>query len=201
MKRNLAVTVIVVLFIGLLFWAGVHNRRRRAEEMARVRQAQITLTPDEKTGSQSDDDDAPPDLRGKHATNFKLTTLGGEKIALADLKGKPVLINFWATWCAPCKVEMPWLEEFYKKYGSEDLQIVGIVEDDASKDEITKIVERTGVTYPILKTDHKIDAAYGGIDYLPTSYWVNRDGVIVAQSSGLGSKDEMEANIQKIVAR
>lgn len=202
MKRNLAVAAFIVLFLALLIYSGVQNIHRRKDEAARVQQ-QITLTPDAKTGSSPtpSDDDTPADLRGKKATGFKLTALDGSKVSLDQFKGKAVLINFWATWCAPCKVEMPWFEEFNKKYSAQGLQIVGIVEDDAPKEAVQNIVQKTGVTYPILHGDHKVDGAYGGVDYLPTSYWVDRTGTIVAQSYGLGSKDEMEANVKKIVAQ
>lgn len=131
---------------------------------------------------------------------FKLTSLDGKKVSLEDFKGKPVLINFWATWCAPCKIEMPWFEEFNKKYSAQGLQIVGITEDDAPKETVQNTVQHTGVTYPILHTDNKVDKAYGGIDYLPSSFFVDRNGTIVAQTAGLASKDEIEASIRKILA-
>lgn len=112
-KRNVVVLAVIVLFVAGLFWAGVHNVRRRHAEEARVRQQQITLIPDGKAGSPVPDDDV-PDLRGKQAAGFTLATLEGKKVSLADYKGRPVMVNFWATWCAPCKVEMPWFEEFSK---------------------------------------------------------------------------------------
>ena len=112
-----------------------------------------------------------------------------------------MLVNFWATWCAPCKVEMPWFEEFHKKYAGDGLQIVGITEDaDAGKDEISKAVQKTGATYPILLTDNKVDEAYGDVEVLPMSFYIGRDGKIVTQTAGLGTKDEVEANLKKIIS-
>lgn len=200
MKRNLIVAAALVVLIAALVWAGFTNHRRRVMEEAKVRQAQMQLIPSGDKGGPADDEGAPPDLRGKQAPDFKLKTLDGKTVSLADLKGKPVLVNFWATWCAPCKIEMPWFEEFRQKYESQGFTIVGIVEDDAPKEAVQGLVEKTGVKYTIAHTDNKVDKAYGGIDYLPASYFVGRDGVIIAQSSGLGSKDEMEANVKKIVA-
>jgi len=201
-KRNGAVGVFIVLFVAALFWAGVHNVRRRRAEEARVREQQAALIPDLKPGQASPTagDDDVPDLRGKQAAGFTLTTLDGKKVSLADYKGRPVLLNFWATWCAPCKVEMPWFEEFNKKYAGQNLAIVGITEDAVSKDEIAKAVQKTGVTYPILLTDSKVDSAYGAVNYLPTSFYIDRTGKIVAQTAGLGGKDDIETNLKKIVS-
>jgi thiol-disulfide isomerase/thioredoxin len=198
-KRNIAVLAVIILFITGLFWAGVRNVRARRAQEALIRQKTITLHPDDKSGSVPDSgDDAPPDLRGKTAPSFNLSTLDGKKVSLASLKGKPVLVNFWATWCVPCRIEMPWFEEFSHKYAAQNLVIVGITEDDASREEIKQALTKAGVTYPVLLTDNKADRAYGGIDYLPSSFYVDREGKIVAQSAGLGTKDQIEADIKKI---
>ena len=144
------------------------------------------------------------DLRGRRAVAFTLTSTDGHRVNLADFKGKPVLLNFWATWCAPCKVEMPWFEEFQKKYGAQGLQVVGVNEDEGAntaevRGDIDKVIHKTGISYPVLLTDHKVDAVYGGLDELPTTFFIDRDGKIAAQAIGLASKDEAEANVKKIV--
>jgi thiol-disulfide isomerase/thioredoxin len=140
-------------------------------------------------------------MRGKQAPAFALTSLDGKKVSLADYKGRPVLVNFWATWCGPCKVEMPWFEEFRKQYASQGFEILGLADDvDAGKDMIAKVANKTGVSYPILLTDGKVQTAYGGLDVLPMSFYVDRNGVIVEQTAGLGSKDQIEANIKKTIA-
>ena len=97
---------------------------------------------------------------------------------------------------------MPWFEQFHARYASQGFEILGIDEDDEStgKDEIAKAAKRLGVTYPILLTDGKVAPRYGGIDYLPMSFYVGRDGVIVEETAGLKAKDEIEANIRKIVS-
>jgi thiol-disulfide isomerase/thioredoxin len=140
-------------------------------------------------------------MRGKQAPAFALTSLDGKKVSLADYKGRPVLVNFWATWCGPCKVEMPWFEEFRKQYAAQGFEILGLADDvDAGKDMIAKVANKTGVSYPILLTDGKVQTAYGGLDVLPMSFYVDRNGVIVEQTAGLGSKDQIEANIKKTIA-
>jgi thiol-disulfide isomerase/thioredoxin len=130
-----------------------------------------------------------------------LSTLDGKKVSLSDYRGRAVLVNFWATWCGPCKVEMPWFEEFQKQYAGQGFVILGLADDvDAGKDAIRKVAQKTGVTYPILLTDGKVQKAYGGVDVLPMSFYVDRNGVVVEETAGLGSKDEIEAHIKKAIA-
>ena len=202
MKRTGLVVLALVVGISLMLWAGIHNMRDRRLALQKANENRIVLTP-VKPGEKADaggEGDAPVQMRGKRAPGFTLVTLEGKKVSLADYKGRPVLVNFWATWCAPCKLEMPWFEEFRGKYAAQGFEILGIAEDDAGKDEIAKSAKKLGTTYPILLTDGKVAPLYGGIDYLPESFYVDRNGVIVEQTAGLGSKDEVEANIKKLVS-
>lgn len=187
----------MVLGVALMLWAGWHNLRERKLAMQQARDTQVVLIP-EKPGDAAGE---MPQMRGKAAPAFALTSLDGKKVSLADYKGRPVLVNFWATWCGPCKVEMPWFEQFRKQYSAQGFEILGLTDDaDAGKETIAKVAGKTGVTYPILLTDGKVQTAYGGLDVLPMSFYVDRNGVIVEQTAGLGSKDQIEANIKKTIA-
>jgi len=188
-----------------MLWAGWHNLRNRRIAMQKAQANHVMLTPAQPGQTADEDDSAMMDpgakLRGKTAPGFTLKDLDGKKVSLADYKGRPVLVNFWATWCAPCKVEMPWFEELRKQYAAQGFEILGLTDDaDAGKDVIAKVAKKTGVTYPILLTDGKVQTAYGGLDYLPMSFYVDRNGTIVEVTAGLGSKDEIEANIKKTIA-
>jgi AhpC/TSA family len=98
-------------------------------------------------------------------------------------------------------VEMPWFEEFHKQYAAQGFEILGLTDDvDAGKDTITKVAHKIGVSYPILLTDGKVQTAYGGLDVLPMSFYVDRNGVVVEETAGLGGKDEIEAHIKKTIA-
>ncbi len=207
--RNALVAGAIVVVVALLVWSGMHNLRTRRAEEAQAQNKQATIAVD-KPGATASLDAASaqfgsaPDLRGKRAAIFTLKTLDGKVVSLADLKGKPVLLNFWATWCAPCKVEMPWFEEFQKKYGAQGLQVVGINEDDevrpdVLKQEVTDTAQKLGVTYPILLSNHKIGDAYGGLDMLPATFFIDRNGIIRGEAVGLASKDEADSNVQKIL--
>ncbi|HMG02341.1 MAG TPA: TlpA disulfide reductase family protein [Edaphobacter sp.] len=201
MRRALVLGV-MVLGIALLLWAGWHNLRERRLAMQKARENQVVLIPEKqaKPGAEGEDEMAPK-MRGKKAPAFVLTNLDGKKVSLADYKGRPVLVNFWATWCGPCKVEMPWFEEFRKQYASQGFEILGLTDDaDAGKDVIAKVAQKSGVTYPILLTDGKVQDAYGGLEVLPMSFYVDRNGVIVEQTAGLGPKEQIEANIKKTIA-
>jgi thiol-disulfide isomerase/thioredoxin len=196
--------LVIVAGISLMLWAGIHNMRERRLAVEKAQQNRIELIPvkpGETSGTSggSSGEDAPPQMRGKAAPGFTLVSLEGKKVSLADFKGRPVLVNFWATWCAPCKLEMPWFEEFRSKYAGQGFEVLGIAEDEAGKDEIAKAAKKLGATYPILLTDGKVAPAYGGIDFLPMSFYVDRRGVIVEQTAGLATKDEVEANIKKVI--
>jgi thiol-disulfide isomerase/thioredoxin len=207
-KRNGLVFGVMVVGIALLLWAGWHNLRERRVAMQRAQENHVVLVPEKAGAAQATDSQSPEaeatQMRGKVAPPFTLVTLDGKKVSLSDYKGHPVLVNFWATWCGPCKVEMPWFEEFNKQYAAQGLVILGLADDvDAGKDAIAKVATKTGVTYPILLTDGKVQKAYGGtegMDYLPMSFYVDRNGVVVEETAGLGSKDQIEAHIKKAIA-
>jgi thiol-disulfide isomerase/thioredoxin len=192
----------MVAGICLMLWAGWHNLRERRLALEKAQENHVVLVPDGKAGEQAGDAAAAtPDepLKGKPAPAFTLVNLDGKKVSLSDYKGRPVIVNFWATWCAPCKLEMPWFEEFRQKYRGQGFEILGIAEDDAPKDEIEKTAKKINVSYPILLTDGKVAPAYGGVDQLPMSFYIDRKGVVVTQTIGLASKDEVEANIKQLV--
>ena len=207
MKRNQIVLTIIIVALGLMFWSGFHNlQRRRALQHA---PAQATLIPGssptdpsmQSVGQDGPEDEGLPNLRGKKAPAFVLKNTDGKRVSLADYKGKAVLINFWATWCPPCKIEMPWFIDLQKQYESQGFTILGISEDDVKDHtEVVKFKQKIGVNYPILLGDDPVAKAYGGLDFLPTSYYVGRDGKVVEETAGLASKDVIEAHIKKALA-
>jgi thiol-disulfide isomerase/thioredoxin len=140
------------------------------------------------------------DARGITAPNFELATLDGQRVKLSDYRGKAVLLNFWATWCGPCKVEMPWFVELQKKYGNDGLVILGIAMDDSETPKIAQFASEMGVNYPVLLGTDKVSEEYGNVEYLPTSFYIDRQGKIVGKGTGLLGRGEIEENIQKALA-
>src|SRR5215475_3911815 len=134
---------------------------------------------------------------GTPAPNFTLQTLDGKNLSLSDLRGKAVLVNFWATWCGPCKIETPWLVEMQKQYGSQGLQVVGVAMDDSGKDEISNFAKEMGMNYPVLLGKEAVGDAYGGVPALPESFFVGRDGKIVDRIIGLRDRQDIEDSVKK----
>jgi thiol-disulfide isomerase/thioredoxin len=131
------------------------------------------------------------------APDFTLESLDGKNITLSDLRGKAVLLNFWATWCTPCKIEMPWFVELQKEYGPQGLQIIGVAMDDSGKDDIVKFAKDMGVNYPVLLGKEAVGDAYGGVPALPETFFIGRDGKIVDKIIGLKGRADIVDSIKK----
>jgi peroxiredoxin len=135
---------------------------------------------------------------GKQAPDFTLKSLDGKSVRLSDYRGKAVLLNFWATWCQPCKIEMPWFADLQTKYGPEGLQVLGVAfDDDASADELAKFSKDLGVNYPVLIGQEAVENAYGGVPVLPITLYIDRDGKIIDKVFGLKGRGEIEQSIKK----
>ena len=171
-RNPLALVVVVIVAVGMLIF-GFHMARRSSPTRP-MGLAYATPAPD-----------------------FTLEALDGKNMSLSDLRGKAVLLNFWATWCSPCKVEMPWFVELQQEYGSQGLQIVGVAMDDSSKEDIAKFAKDMGVNYPVLLGKEAVGDAYGGVPALPESFFIGRDGKIVDKIIGLRGQGEIEDSIRK----
>jgi thiol-disulfide isomerase/thioredoxin len=136
------------------------------------------------------------DLRGMAAPDFTLKTLDGREVTLSGLRGKAVVVNFWATWCAPCKIEMPWLADLQKKHGPHGVEIIGVTMDESPDvDAIKKFVADVGANYTIVLGNDKVGDAYGGVQFLPTTVYIDRQGKVTEQSFGIVGQDEIEKHI------
>jgi thiol-disulfide isomerase/thioredoxin len=142
---------------------------------------------------------------GKPEPDLKLKDLDGKDVSLADLKGKVVFVNFWATWCDPCRVEIPWLIEMQTKYGPKGFTVVGVAMDEDGKSAVQPFVakerfdvngQKLPMSYPIwIGTDEAADK-FGGILGYPTSFLISRDGKQVRKFQGLKSQDELQEAIE-----
>ncbi len=141
------------------------------------------------------------DLFGKPAPPFVVTTLEGKHVSLANYRGKALLVNFWATWCGNCKLEMPWLAQLREKYVAQGFEVLGLLTDSATPEKIAPLTRKYGIHYPILLCNHATAQAYGGLPDLPESFFIDRHGKVVAIMEGADSKEEIEANIQKALRR
>jgi peroxiredoxin len=172
LKRSPLALVVVAFVVALMLYVGYHHARSGPSFAPHLTQS--SLAPD-----------------------FSLESLDGKTMRLSDLRGKAVLLNFWATWCGPCKIEMPWFVELQNRYASQGLQILGVAMDDASKEDIGKFAKEMGVNYPILIGKESVGDQYGGVPALPESFLISRDGKIVDKIIGLRGKAEIEDSVKK----
>lgn len=133
------------------------------------------------------------------APNFRLKSARGEVVELAKLRGKVVVINFWATWCGPCRAEIPGFLDIYKKYKSRGLEIVGISLDEGGWDVVKPFVQKYKITYPIVVGDRKIVDDYGGIQAIPTTFIVDQEGNVVTGQRGLLPKTQLEKMLKEVL--
>ena len=142
---------------------------------------------------------------GEMAPEFKVKDLDDRDVALSDYKGKVVLVNFWATWCDPCRVEIPWLIEMQDKYGAKGFTVLGIAMDEDGKPVVAPFVakarydvngQKLPMNYPIVIGDEKVAEKFGGLLGYPTSVLISRDGKVLKRTTGLISYDETTKMIE-----
>ncbi len=183
MKRSVIFVLFVVVAITALLFSGKLLRRQDQDSTHASQQTTSIRAP----------------KKGDMAPDFTLKVLGekGKTMQLSSLKGKGVIVNFWATWCEPCKIELPWLVELQKKYGPEGLQIIGVADDESGEKSISAFAQKMGINYPILLGTDQVADQYGGLDGLPTSFFIDRSGKVVDVLIGIDSESRLEDSIKK----
>jgi len=124
-----------------------------------------------------------PKASGNLAPDFTVKDIDGRKLTLSDYKGKVVLLNFWATWCAPCRTEIPHFVEMQNRFGLNGFQVIGISMDDDAKP-VREFAQQFGLNYPVAVGDDKLAESYGGVLGLPISFIIDREGRIYAKRIG-----------------
>lgn len=173
MNRNAVIFAVVIFAVALMLVSGVLMSKRPK--------------PGQLIG----------EVKGKSAPDFELADLNGKPVKLSDYHGKAVVVNFWATWCGPCKTEMPWLVDLQQKYGPEGLQILGVAMDDSGKDTITEFARDMHINYPVLIGKEAVAQQYGNVQFLPATFYVDRNGKIVDRVFGIVDRSEIEANVKR----
>jgi cytochrome c biogenesis protein CcmG, thiol:disulfide interchange protein DsbE len=139
-------------------------------------------------------------LLHKTAPEFVRADLSGRKTDLKSYRGKIVLLNFWATWCAPCQIELPKFDAWQKKYGADGLQVLAVSMDDNDAP-VRRIVRRLNLDFPVLMGDAKLGAAYGGVLGLPVTFLIDREGRVVAKLKGETDLDALELRLKQLLAK
>ena len=133
------------------------------------------------------------------APNFSLKTYDGKVIELAKLKGKTVVVNFWATWCPPCRAEIPDFIKVYESSKAKGLEFVGIALDEDGWAKVKPFTDKNKITYPVVLGTPEVVQAYGGIEGIPTSFIIDKKGNVVDRQVGLMTKDVLEKKISKVL--
>jgi thiol-disulfide isomerase/thioredoxin len=185
MKKGILITAGVVALLAVMVWAD--------------RKFPPAGAPAAGTGAPNTPTDAP---------TIAMKDLNDQDVSLAQYKGKVVLVNFWATWCAPCKVEIPWMIEFQQKYGPRGFTILGLAMDEEGKKVVSPYVEKerfdvngqkVAMNYPILLSSDSIAEKFGGVMGLPTSMIYTRDGKKIRTIVGLVNHDEIAKVIEGLL--
>lgn len=127
------------------------------------------------------------------------STANGASVDLASLKGKVVVVNFWATWCGPCRAEIPDFISVYGEYKSKGLEIVGVSLDEGGWSDVTPYVQRSKINYPIILGDRRVARVWGGIQAIPTTFIIDKQGNIAASHVGLMSKAQLLEKIKPLL--
>jgi len=143
-----------------------------------------------------------------NAPDVTFKDLQGKDVSVASLKGKVVVVNFWATWCEPCQVEIPWMIGFQKKYADKGFTLLGVAMDEEGKSVVEPYVQKTQfdvdghpttMNYPIVLGDDDLAGKFGGLLGLPTTYVITRDGKVAKRYIGLATEADLDKLIQSLL--
>lgn len=133
------------------------------------------------------------------APAFAVPTLDGDTVRLSELRGQVVLLNFWATWCPPCRVEMPGFQDVWEDYGDRGFTLIGLSVDRGDRSAVERWVRDRGFTYPIAFAPASVVRDYGGASVLPTSLLINREGRIVRRVEGFYAEPALRAALNRLL--
>ena len=140
-----------------------------------------------------------PDKERHDAPDFALRDSDGKIVHLSDYRGKVVLLDFWATWCGPCKIEIPWFMEMQRKNKDRGFEVVGVAMDDEGWEVVKPFLATLSVNYRVVMGNDSTASIYGGVDALPTTFLIDRTGKIAAVHIGLTSKKEFEDGVEQLL--
>jgi len=170
--------IIFMLSVALCSSCGVKTEKEEREE---IEQAVIT------------------EKEWGNAPDFTLVDLEGNNLTLSDFKRKVIILNFWATWCPPCRMEIPDFIELYEKYGDEGLRIIGVNLDGGDRSSVKKFSEKYKINYPVVFGDVNVTQDYGGIRAIPTTFIIDREGNIREKYVGYQRKAIFEEALKKLL--
>jgi thiol-disulfide isomerase/thioredoxin len=187
LKRNATVLILSVGLVVYVLVAGISGSCPACTAITDL----VGLSSSNDTGSVSASGSAMP--------SWELTDLQGQPVSSGDFEGKVVLLDFWATWCPPCRKEIPGFIELQERYGKAGLVVVGVSLDEGGPAAVAPFVSKMGINYPVVMGDSAIVQAFGGVEAIPTTFVIDRDGQILERHVGFVSKDRFEKSIQPLL--
>jgi thiol-disulfide isomerase/thioredoxin len=142
----------------------------------------------------------PASTSGALASDFTVTDLDGKKLSSSDYRGKVVLLDFWATWCTPCREEIPHFVEMQNKYGPQGFQVIGISMDDDAKP-VREFYQKYNLNYPVAIGDDKLAERFGGILGLPVNFIIDREGRVYAKHLGATGTSVFDEDVSKLLTQ
>ena len=140
-----------------------------------------------------------PNKERKLAPDFALQDVNGHTVKLSDYRGKVVLLDFWATWCGPCKIEIPWFQEFERQNKDKGFAVIGVAMDEEGWDVVKPFAQERSINYRLVVGNDSIAQQFGGVDALPTTFLIDREGKIASVHIGLSGKRDFENGIQELL--
>lgn len=159
----------------------------------------LTLAGCAKKNAETDESAGDETVSAVKAPNFSLPDLQGNTLKFSDFKGKVILVDFWATWCGPCKLEVPHLVDLYEQYNAQGFEIIGIALDNSGAEVVEPFTREYNVTYPVVLGNREVAIAFGGLTAIPTAFLVDKSGNIVGKYVGYQEKAVLEEAIKKLL--
>ncbi|MGE5400280.1 MAG: TlpA disulfide reductase family protein [Ignavibacteriales bacterium] len=169
--KNLIYTVVILVVIAVFFI--VNNSRKEPEQGP-----------------------YPPNYKGV-SENIELTSTEGNKVKLSDYRGKAVILDFWATWCPPCRKGIPDLISLKNDFKGKNVEIIGISMDQETKPDVVPFIKQYGINYPVVYYDPTVLSSFGNIESIPTTYIIDKDGKIISSYVGLTDKANLKKDVKK----
>jgi peroxiredoxin len=194
MKKGIIFAVLVAM-LGFAIYDFVASSKEQANEENQTSQNTNPITED--TSAANLDNPTVGLEAGNLAPDFTLETLDGKTVRLSDYRGKTILLNFWATWCPPCRSEMPDMQKFYE---DEDVEIlaVNLTQQEASMEDVKSFVEEYGLTFPVLLDQNLQVATDYGIQVIPSSFMIDKNGIIQYTALGALNYETMVSELKKL---
>jgi len=140
-----------------------------------------------------------PDGDRREAPNFTLKDADGRTVHLSDYRGKVVLLDFWATWCGPCRIEIPWFMEIERQNKDKGFEVLGVAMDDEGWESVKPFLTEMKMNYRVVIGNDETAREYGGVDALPTTFLIDREGRIAAIHIGLADRRDFEDGVQQLL--